>query len=40
MIAVKFNIIIPINIFTVSILTVLDIPGLFMLLISMMFMFS
>ena len=40
MIAVKFNIVIPINLFSVAIVSILDVPGLIALLISMMFILN
>lgn len=39
-IAVKFNIVIPINLFTITLVSILDIPGMVMLLLSSVMLFT
>lgn len=39
-IAVKFNIVIPINLFTIAIVTVLDVPGMTMLVLALATIFN
>lgn len=39
-IAVKFNIIIPINLFTIAFVSILDIPGMTMLVLSSVILFN